>query len=46
MRNSMKQEPRDFSHGRFRSKIMPKLVVGGMACMISIVVAGIIAPML
>ncbi|UWD48968.1 permease [Clostridioides difficile] len=28
------------------SKIMPKLVVGGMACMISIVVAGIIAPML
>ncbi|WLD26453.1 hypothetical protein CDIFMA2_03180 [Clostridioides difficile] len=28
------------------SKIMPKLVVGGMACMISIVVAGIIVPML
>lgn len=28
------------------AKIMPKLVVGGMACMISIVVAGIIAPML
>ncbi|CZR95998.1 MULTISPECIES: hypothetical protein [unclassified Clostridioides] len=28
------------------SKIMPKLVVGGMACMISIVVAGIMVPML
>ncbi|AXU74345.1 TPA: permease [Clostridioides difficile] len=28
------------------SKIMPKLVVGGMACMISIVVAGLMVPML
>ncbi|VIH61718.1 permease [Clostridioides difficile] len=28
------------------SKIMPKLVVGGMACMISIVVAGLMGPML
>ncbi|HBG2303254.1 TPA: permease [Clostridioides difficile] len=30
----------------FMSKIMPKLVVGGMACMISIVVAGLMVPML
>ncbi|UUC42931.1 permease [Clostridioides difficile] len=28
------------------SKIMPKLVVGGMACMISIVVAGLMVPIL
>ncbi|KPI56953.1 permease [Clostridioides difficile] len=28
------------------SKIMPKLVVGGMACMVSIVVAGLMVPML
>ncbi|HBL4888155.1 TPA: permease [Clostridioides difficile] len=28
------------------SKIMPKLVVGGMACMLSIVVAGLMVPML
>ncbi|VIH31984.1 permease [Clostridioides difficile] len=28
------------------SKIMPKLVVGGMACMISILVAGLMVPML
>ena len=28
------------------SKIMPKLVVGGLACLVSVLVAGVMAPML
>lgn len=36
------QEERDY----LMTKIMPRLVVGGLACLVSVIIAGIMAPML